>query len=504
MSNLNNTPLGQIILTEAVRDFLIKRIREWFERNTVISFVDWVASGKTVFSLSTVLGQLNIAHDSEIYNLFDLYNSLDTAPPLTLASPMHFYVNSFTGSDVTGTGTALAPFRTLPRVQRILPPVINSRISIHLAGSSNYTALDDMDLRFGPNGQLLFEGMEAPTGALGPYTILTVTPLGLSLCATEIGLAIGPWVPGAQIGKFIHVLTGAHAGQYFAIGQNLAGTLYITNTAVDLVPGETFEIVNPGTVIQLPGTSHPTIGIDCPLYPSNQARLLFTNVSFQGGTIIFAAKPYADIFTAFCKFGDHMLGGGLSFVGDAVSFNEDNPFYDADITDTFLRNNDTPKTFIATSEAFTNKLSYFRTDVGYLHQTTGTIRMMSSGLSFLVAAQGVDVVADTVAVGAPGVDGFYLDRNCSLWLNKAYVAAAANVITARNSQVQVESLEGLNFMITGYTMRLGYGTNARHSGTPVIGSSGAIYWLFSAVGLPGWPVAGASVTDGDGSWELAE
>ena len=501
MSNLNNTPLGQMILTEASRDFLIKRIREWFERNTVISFVDWVNSGKTIFSLQTVLGQLNVANDNEIYNLFDLYNSLEATPPIT--APIHFYLDSVTGSDITGTGTTAAPFRTLPRIQRLLPQVINSRIVIHLAGAASYTALDDMDLRFGPNGQLLFEGMESPTGALGPYTINTVTPLGLNLCATQISLAIGPWVPGAQIGKFIHVLTGAHAGQYFAIGQNLAGSLFITNTAIDLVPGETFEIVNPGTVIQLPGTSHPTIGIDCPLYPSNQARLLFTNISFQGGTVIFAAKPFADIFAAFCKFGDHTAGGGLSFVGDNVSFNDDVPFFDADITNTFLRNNDTPKTFINTSEAFTNKLSFYRTDLGYVHQTTGQIRLLSSGMSWLVAAQGVDVIAGVVAAGAPGVDAFYLARGCCLYINAAYIAAAANVITAIHSQVQVESLEGANLLIPGYTMRLGYGTAAHHTGAPVIGISGAIQWLFSGIALPGWPVAGASVTDGDGSWELA-
>lgn len=501
MSNLNSTPLGQMILVEACRDFLIKRIREWFERNTVISFVDWVNSGKTIFSLSTVLGQLNVANDNEIYNLFDLYNSLEATPPIT--APIHFYLNSVTGSDITGTGTAINPFRTLPRVQRLLPQVINSRMVIHLAGAAAYTAIEDMDVRFGPAGQLLIEGMQAPSGALGPYTINTVTPMGLNLCSTEIALAIGPWIPGEQIGKFIHVLTGAHAGQYFTIVQNLAGTLYITNTAIDLVPGETFEIVNPGTVIQLPATSHPMVNIDCPLYPTNQARLIFTNLSFQGGTIVIGAKSFADIFSAFCKFGDHVLGGGITFIGDSVSVNDANPFDATDITDTFLRNNDTPKTFISTSEAFTNKLSFFRCDVGYLHQTTGLLRLMSSGTSWVVAGQGVDIICDTLATGAAGTDCFYLPRGCSLNISKGFVAAAANVITAYHSQVQVENLEGFGFMITGHTMRLGYGTDAHHTGSPVIGSTGAIQWTFSGASLPMWPVAGASVTDGDGSWELA-
>jgi hypothetical protein len=110
MSNLLNDTEGRNVVLEAQRDLLRERLSRFFKRNLVIDYEQW-SKGLGEFDLQTLLGQLNVAWDDE---LRDLYRLLGHIGGLTesVADDV-IYVNSTDGSDITGTGSADSPYASL-------------------------------------------------------------------------------------------------------------------------------------------------------------------------------------------------------------------------------------------------------------------------------------------------------------------------------------------------------------------------------------------------------
>ena len=110
MSDLLNTSEGRNVIIEAQRFLLKRRLARFFKRNLAIDFEQY-EKGLGEFDLSTLLGQLNVAWDDE---LRDLYRLLGTVGGLTESiAETEINVNPATGSDITGTGSADRPYASL-------------------------------------------------------------------------------------------------------------------------------------------------------------------------------------------------------------------------------------------------------------------------------------------------------------------------------------------------------------------------------------------------------
>jgi len=493
MSNLLGTPLGEPILKEAVRDFVIKKIREWFERNGYIEFSAWVNAGKTFYDIAKVLGSLNPAHDREIYDLFELYKTFELegqtgTPPITI------YVNSVTGNDDTGYGTAAAPFATLTHAQRFLPSTMKNRFRILLTGT--FTNMEPMDLTFSDGGQLLIEGTEINSVVPGPFAVTAWTPAGTQNCAFYVQSLLAGWAPGAHKHRFLRVLAGAHAGQLISIKNNTADTLYVGNTLA-LNVGETFDIVEPGTIIN---TVRKKISFGQPIY--GNARLIFANLKFTGSQIEISSKSTASFVGYFVRF-----AAGCVFSGDELSVNSDLAYDPSDIVESFpfgnleLNTAATPKLTIDGVEDYLQKSIVQKLETDLYYKGCGTALFSQTYFAQLIGLSGVTFKCDTVAGYAPGSDLISLDYGCVLAISAMWAEACLNVFSGGLGLIEFDGLEGNAATITGYTCLLGPGTQAFHSGAPVIGTLGAIYWTSTGAVVAAWPVAGASVNDGNGSFE---
>jgi hypothetical protein len=259
MSNLLNSPAGVTALREATADVVRMRIRRWFERNTVIGFDNWVLAGKpalTVNDALTVLDSLNSAHDREILDLIDLLNQIEqTGSDIAI----DFYVNTVTGDDVNGDGSVTHPFQSLTKAQEYIPNYINSPINVFVDAPASDPITDILDQYYeiGRNGQLTIQGTNANTVESGPYVINAVANIGVGYTYAHTIQCVAPgWVANSKVGFFIHALSGANAGGYYAIVENSIDTLYTGNTNFLPAPGDAFEIVEPGTVFDFSTVNH--------------------------------------------------------------------------------------------------------------------------------------------------------------------------------------------------------------------------------------------------------
>jgi hypothetical protein len=115
MSNLLSTPQGIDAVREATLDALRRRIRRYFDTNTVEMFDAWLADGKPVPGLpelQRVLQQLNDDIDQEVLDLREL---LDYYTAMGGPVPPHAATHNAGGADVLAVDAAAASgsYRTI-------------------------------------------------------------------------------------------------------------------------------------------------------------------------------------------------------------------------------------------------------------------------------------------------------------------------------------------------------------------------------------------------------
>ena len=255
MSNIMQTAAGRLAMRHAAIDVIRMRMRRWFERNTVIAFNDYLIDGELDYA--TIVGELNVAHDTEIYQLNDLLNWLLAGEATT--QDRTFYVDP-SGSDETGLGTAARPFASLEFLTYSLPRLINHEIRINLA-AGNYDYFPDFNLSnhiVKGDGCIILDASGATYPVVeGTYTINTITAHtglvgGFTAIANNINPVAGPgWIPDEHAGNFVHFRTGACAGQCYAIIHNTATDLRIGVDWFGAAPGDTFDIVTCPAVFNL-------------------------------------------------------------------------------------------------------------------------------------------------------------------------------------------------------------------------------------------------------------
>jgi hypothetical protein len=247
MSDLLNTATGRAAILTAQRFLLERRLSRHFKRNLVIDYNQWLSGDD--FTLDTLLGDLNKAHDSEILNLYSLLGLVGGLPASVANNTI--YVDAVNGSDVTGTGAPAKPYASLWFLD-YLPRQINHVYKIILVSSVSILSNVVLDFNFGTNGSLSFIGVGAPTVVSGPFTVSTTGVIG-----ANVGRFIQATTPiGADpSNNFVMMTSGDDAAKVQAIHSLAAAdTVALIEGALShIAPGDTFNIVRPTVKLTVSG-----------------------------------------------------------------------------------------------------------------------------------------------------------------------------------------------------------------------------------------------------------
>lgn len=171
-------------------------------------------------------------------------------PPIG-APDTEFWVDSVAGDD-TNPGTQAEPFKTLEHAYDEMPGTLSGKGRIHLVGAGPYTQPEVYNGPYpnGPNGQ--------PLVILGDTFTQLFTGSVTLVAGAVVTVAGGGMTVNAFRGKIYHGLTGTSAGQYRYIARNDATTLSSLSNTFAAAIGDTFEILEPQTVID--GASPEIVG----------------------------------------------------------------------------------------------------------------------------------------------------------------------------------------------------------------------------------------------------
>lgn len=495
-SNLLNTGYGADALREAVCDQIRRRMRRWFKRNTVIAFDNWVEGNKLAnFDFSTVLGNLNIGHDQEIYNLYQLLKDLELGYGTVNAD---FRVNAVTGDDENGDGSVDAPFASMTRVFRLLPKYINSAINIILTAptANPITAMPDLDIEFGPEGQLTIQGASNPNVIAAPLVSTGWANIGAGgTYAHALTVAGAGWAPNMFQGYFVHVTSGANSGAFYAIASNTADTIIVPVTTHPMAPGDSFSILQPGDYIKLDfvkwaGTfKSKTLDV--------VSRFVMTNIRFENIVAEFSANESIDLYFPFCKINNLLTSG------NNISLNRYIPYDDSQIGYPDFRPLN-PFTYIETLENKAFRLSFYDNVCenpinNWGHQENKNI-IWQNYQSYNASSNEIDHCycfnpsADTVEIY-----DFSRIEVTGLWIEQS---AFNGFNIYRAGSLYSVNLEGTPANIAGYAVLLGPAANYSFNGTPVSGNTNDVYWQVTALAAAFPGVGGTGITDGFGAWVI--
>lgn len=161
MSNLLLDTEGRNVVLEAQRHLLRRRISRFLKRRLVIDYDQWSNGGE--FDLQTLLGELNPHWDDELRELYRLLGHVGGLNESVQDEEIH--VNSTTGSDTEGTGSADEPYQSLWFIP-MLPNVIGHDYRILITGDIDMESILDIDKSFVAEGCLSIIGVGA---AVDPY-----------------------------------------------------------------------------------------------------------------------------------------------------------------------------------------------------------------------------------------------------------------------------------------------------------------------------------------------
>jgi hypothetical protein len=200
---------------------------------------------------------------------------------------MLLVVDVATGSD-NNSGTAAAPLATLIEAERRLPFLIDHDVEIRVVGSGTYT-MPSFRQRVYRLGQIYVHATPVTT-LLG--STLAGSGSGVSVVKST-GLATDQYRD-----EFIHILSGAAAGQRRMIKTNTATDIVpVRNFTVAVAAGDAYEILRPsvtllgGTGVASPlvhGTLIPVVSIATNFEPTlNFENFLIDRTTFVTGRVGF-------------------------------------------------------------------------------------------------------------------------------------------------------------------------------------------------------------------------
>lgn len=489
-SNLLRWPSGQIALRVAVEDQIKRRMRRFFKRNTNIAFDDWVASGKTIFDFDTVLDALNEDHDQEVVDLLHLLENFEND---VITDDVSIYVDSATGNDVTGKGTYAQPFQTLGRAQILIPKNINAAVDIRLSGT--FTAIRPIVHTIGPRGQLSFQSTDDPTVIDGPYAVATWTNVGVGQTfAIQVAVAGAPFIAEEHKGRFLRMLDGANAGAIYAIAHNDTNTFVIGLTSFPGAPGDSFDIVEPTTVIA-PVDNTMIISIDETGIPSLESSFILAGISTTAFTTIYS-KTAAFMHFPFCNIASVDLDAGKIAINE---YDWRNPAIAVNAFLTDVRNNSTYFGFVL-AFAHNSRIDRICSQFFYIFGGTLTLyrHLLETVFHYDDAGSGAYIYASYFHNA--GSDAITSEGQLILKIYWVWFEQCANTITARHLNLILINEQGTIANISGVNMEIGPCAQVSFDGTPLSPAGGDVTWVTTGATVAFPAVAGTSITDANGSY----
>lgn len=252
MSNLLTTAEGVLAMREACREQIKHRMSRFFHRTLVPEWLNFNLTGQQEFSITNVLGLLNENHDPEIISLVQLLSTLGGFP--VSISDQDIYINK-NGSDETGIGTADQPYETPLTAINNLPAILDHdyRIILQHDGLAGVTVYENTDVLISTvlrKGTLTIVGegdvIVARTGDTLTGSVDVGTAAGKRFTVAGAG-----WGVNAYQGMWIRPTNGANQDEAIPILKNNAVEIWTRYQTNSPAIGDDFDIVRPSVVWKL-------------------------------------------------------------------------------------------------------------------------------------------------------------------------------------------------------------------------------------------------------------
>ena len=280
MSNLLTDSEGRAVVNQTAIYLIQRRMSRFFKRNFVIAFDDYETNGGS-FSLSTLLGQLNSAHDNE---LRELYRLLALSGGLAESVQDETFYVSDGGDDLTGNGTQAAPFSSLDFVN-FLPRKINHIFRVLITGNIGSVS-DDLilDFSFGTGGSLAFIGAQGEAYVSPGVNPNTVNEFFAGTSTLKVFGVTGPYAIDQFHGYFLKLNVGNQAGNAYPVLYNSDVKVYFRGSSTN-VGASNFSMIEPVPSVTLRSLTIVSNGSRMGINgePEDYARICFLNMKLNVG-----------------------------------------------------------------------------------------------------------------------------------------------------------------------------------------------------------------------------
>lgn len=436
-----------------------------------------------------------------------------------------WYVDPINGDDDTGDGSIDFPFASFACLEK-LPYHIKHEIKIKpAAGSYDYWPRE-IDHKWSGDGRLIIDasGETFPVAA-GPYTITAASgvgsagPWGPSL-ATDLTVAGTPWSTDQHYGKFIHVLTGPWAGYILPIFKNTNNTLRTGADWYSFGTGDTLNIV------------------DCPVQIAVDHRIYFKGASVRLRIAAMADESPLNPFLLMCgvklsvdaginPIHFENIIGALSFCTLQDVWNTDQWSIPVELIDSSINYRDIVAHSFeidvlndyyafafqvlamdgAPPVAYGSDILVNNSELACVSCRRRVYFIGGSDLLYALigAAAVLGEAATTITLAYVFIEQSGFSLSCveswnSLYIISAWIEAGGQPIDLREGRIDSAWLKG-NTASTQYALKIKGGAFYEIIGanTTLLGSIGAVHFVFENVKYATWPTVGNYYTDNGGA-----
>ena len=168
------------------------------------------------------------------------------------------YVDTTSGDDDTGNGTASYPYQTIRKAYKTIPLNSQVKYTIDLVAGT-YTLPNDLTI-LSQNDGILINGKKSVESSN------TISGIGISSRANGIILNVAgtPWTASEHVGKLVKITSGVANNNWGVVRANTTNTITITTDDADYsvaIPGigDTFDIYDYDVELQMPASNNTSV-----------------------------------------------------------------------------------------------------------------------------------------------------------------------------------------------------------------------------------------------------
>jgi hypothetical protein len=419
-----------------------------------------------------------------------------------------------TGSDTLGDGSASKPYATIDKAYSAVPKQVNHTVHIRVAAGTYSSFPNEIDNKYGPNGQLTIDGGE-PTVDSGPHVITGLTNYGPFAVMQDITVAAAGWTPDEFKNKFLKITVGVWPESMHHIISNTTDTIRIGAPQYAIVNGETFTVVEPpvtvnvgaGEKISVTGYNKaspkiPRLGIGSinfvgtsGEFVADQAAACFPLCIFNLGTGAGKFQLKDSVISPDSNFGGMWIDQANSFDNIMSTYPGYHPFNvicSNGATDEFeciLKNTVVRGIYVD------GKILAIEEGSNGVHLSYGRARNVDWRVDGFITQLACDGGSgDVMVFGTRGAVGVFL--------SSTHVEEGSNAIYIwPSSSIMAYSISTTSANITGHALKVdAFGTYMNKQNANPTGTTGDIQFFLGTPSTVAWPAAGAVATDSKGAF----